>query len=151
MNTADRSIALLDVALRRRFTFVAVMPDPSLLAGRQVEGVPLDTLLGRLNVRIEALLDRDHCLGHSYLLNANDVDKLHFAWYHRIIPLLQEYFYNDGERLQAVLDDFVDQDDEIQGVFTHRPEIFDPELRGYHVVPLDGTQFVAALRRIAGV
>jgi 5-methylcytosine-specific restriction endonuclease McrBC GTP-binding regulatory subunit McrB len=151
MNTADRSIALLDVALRRRFTFVEAMPDPTLLDGKEVDGIPLDALLQRLNDRIEALLDRDHCLGHSYFFDVKDTDRLHFVWYRRIVPLLEEYFYNDGERLQAVLDDFVDQDQVMQGVFANPPDTFDPEMRGYRVVNLSGTQFVAALRKLAGV
>ncbi len=151
MNTADRSIALLDVALRRRFTFVQADPDLSLLEGKEIEGIPLAVLLGRLNARIEALLDRDHCLGHSYFLDINDLDRLHFVWYRRVIPLLEEYFYNDGERLQAVLDDFVDQDETLQDVFTNPPETFDPELRGHRIVNLHGTQFVAALKKLAGL
>lgn len=72
MNTTDRSIALLDIALRRRFTFVETVPDLSLLAGKVIEGIPLDTLLGRLNTRVEILLDRDHRLGHSYFMGIKD-------------------------------------------------------------------------------
>jgi 5-methylcytosine-specific restriction protein B len=110
MNTADRSIALLDLALRRRFTFLELMPEPSLLP--TIAGVDLSRLLTRLNERIAALLDRDHQIGHSYFMaNADadfDADDLRFVWYHRVVPLLQEYFYNDGERLHAILgDDFV--------------------------------------------
>jgi 5-methylcytosine-specific restriction protein B len=110
MNTADRSIALLDLALRRRFTFMELPPDPSLL--HTVAGVDLGRLSATLNERVTALLDRDHQIGHSYFMvkesaGAND---LRFVWYHRIVPLLQEYFYNDGERLRAVLGkDFVDE------------------------------------------
>lgn len=151
MNTADRSIALLDVALRRRFTFVETKPDPSLLQGRVIEGVSLDALLRRLNARIEALLDRDHCLGHSYLMGVETLKQLHFVWYRRIIPLLQEYFYNDGERLQSVLDDFVDQDETMTNAFTRPPEMLDPELLGYRIAELSGTQFVAALSKIVGI
>ena len=150
MNTADRSIAILDVALRRRFTFVQARPDSSLLRGQVVEGVPLDRLLVRLNARIEALLDRDHCLGHSYLMGINSINRLHFVWYRRILPLLQEYFYNDWERLQAVLDDFVDRDEAIANVFTRSPEMLDPEMIGYRLAELNGTQFVAALNKIVG-
>lgn len=96
MNTADRSIALLDIALRRRFTFVEMRPEPALLANKNIEGIPLDKLLSRLNARIEALLDPDHNLGHSYFWNIQNLEELHFIWYQKIIPLLQEYFYNDG-------------------------------------------------------
>lgn len=103
MNTADRSIALLDIALRRRFTFVELLPDPSLLS--TVEGIDLSALLSRLNQCITALLGRDYQIGHSYFIHVKDVTELHFAWYRRVIPLLQEYFYNDAERLRAVLGD----------------------------------------------
>lgn len=151
MNTADRSIALLDIALRRRFTFLEIEPDPSLLRGREIEGVPLDRLLERLNVRIEALIDRDHRLGHSYFMNISTVSKLHDVWYNKVIPLLKEYFYNDGERLRAVLDDFIDPQDTRSDLFTNPPETFDPELVSYQVIKMDGTQFVAALQRIAGL
>lgn len=102
INTADRSIALLDVALRRRFAFVEVMPEPGLLDGRSVGGVDLRALFNHFNQRVVSL-DRDHQIGHSYLLGIMDVDALRFAWYNRIVPLLQEYFYNDGPRLRAVL------------------------------------------------
>jgi hypothetical protein len=101
MNTADRSIALLDIALRRRFTFVELMPNPFLLG--TVEGVDLKILLTRLNQLITVLLGREYQIGHSYFINIKDVTDLHFVWYHRIIPLLQEYFHNDLERLSLVL------------------------------------------------
>ena len=152
MNTADRSIALLDVALRRRFTFVETGPDLSLLDAKEIDGIPLDALLGRLNARIETLLDADHCLGHSYFMDIENLDQLHFVWYRRVIPLLQEYFYNDWERLRAVLDDFVEQDDTTQGVFAARPETFDvDELVRYRIADLEGTAFVAALKTLAGL
>jgi len=103
MNTSDRSIALLDIALRRRFTFVELMPNPMLLG--KVEGVDLKILLTRINQRITVLFGREYQIGHSYFINVKDVDQLHFAWYHRVIPLLQEYFYDDAERLRIVLGD----------------------------------------------
>jgi 5-methylcytosine-specific restriction protein B len=101
MNTADRSIALLDVALRRRFTFVELMPKPELLG--EVAGVSLGKLLTALNRKLEAYLDRDHQIGHSYLMNLESVADLRFAWEHKVMPLLQEYFYGDGEKLLAIL------------------------------------------------
>jgi 5-methylcytosine-specific restriction protein B len=101
MNTADRSIALLDVALRRRFTFVELMPQPELLG--EVAGVPLGQLLTALNRKLEAYLDRDHQIGHSYLMNLATVADLRFAWDHKVMPLLQEYFYGDVEKLEAIL------------------------------------------------
>ena len=102
MNTADRSIALLDIALRRRFTFVEMMPQLEKVS-ENVADVDLRALLERMNARITALLDRDHQLGHSYLMNLQNAEDLRFAWYHRVVPLLQEYFYNDDQRLRAVI------------------------------------------------
>jgi 5-methylcytosine-specific restriction protein B len=103
-NTADRSIALLDVAFRRRFTFVELMPQPELLGeSSKTTGVPLHKLLTALNRKLEAHLDRDHQIGHSYLMNLENVADLRFAWEHKVVPLLQEYFYGDGEKLEAIL------------------------------------------------
>lgn len=89
--------------LRRRFTFVELMPNPMLLG--TVEGVDLKILLTSLNQRITMLIGREYQIGHSYFINVKDVAELHFAWYHRVIPLLQEYFYDDAERLRIVLGD----------------------------------------------
>jgi len=104
MNTTDRSIALLDIALRRRFTFVELTPNPSLLNNILGE-VDLKGLLISINQRISALLGRDYQIGHSYLINVQDLDDLYFAWYYRIIPLIEEYFHGDTERLRLVLGD----------------------------------------------
>jgi AAA domain (dynein-related subfamily)/ATPase family associated with various cellular activities (AAA) len=105
MNTADRSIALLDIALRRRFTFVELMPQPDLLQPVSLEGVTIDLpkILRRLNNRITALLSRDYAIGHSYFMGIADIDSLRFAWFNRVIPLLQEYCYNDESRLAQIL------------------------------------------------
>ncbi|MCW5881559.1 MAG: AAA family ATPase [Anaerolineae bacterium] len=152
MNTADRSIALLDLALRRRFTFVELMPDPTLLQGQVIGGVSLDKLLTRLNQRVATLLDRDHQIGHSYLLDLKDLDALRFAWYHRIVALLQEYFYNDGERLRAVLGAaFMAEIKLDTGVFESSPDFLDGDTTRWEVQTLEGDAFVAALKKIAGV
>ncbi|GAB3259366.1 hypothetical protein GCM10027347_22920 [Larkinella harenae] len=103
MNTADRSIALLDIALRRRFYFREVVPDATLLA--VVDGIDLGALLRTLNERIEYLYDRDHLLGHAYLMNVQSYDELCDVFIDRIIPLLQEYFYYDWRKIQFVLGD----------------------------------------------
>ncbi|MFD1141633.1 McrB family protein [Larkinella insperata] len=103
MNTADRSIALLDIALRRRFHFRELLPDVGLLS--VVDGVDLGTLLRTLNERIEYLYDRDHLLGHAYLMNVQSHEELCEVFSDRIIPLLQEYFYNDWRKIQFVLGD----------------------------------------------
>jgi 5-methylcytosine-specific restriction protein B len=110
MNTADKSLAQLDLALRRRFDFVEVMPKPGLLNGVEAYGVSVENLLEVINARIEVLLDRDHLIGHSYFLPLKQVgvDKDHLIsliFENRIIPLLQEYFFSDWEKIGWVLND----------------------------------------------
>lgn len=104
MNTADRSIALLDIALRRRFTFLELMPKYDELS--TVADVDLGQLLRVINGKIEAMIDRDHQIGHSYFIGLESAEDLRKVWYDRIIPLLQEYFYNDWERLRIVLKEY---------------------------------------------
>jgi DNA polymerase III delta prime subunit len=103
MNTADRSIALLDAAIRRRFSFIECPPDPSLLAGEKVDGIDLQKLLSNINERVSWLIDRDHRIGHSYLMGISDLSQLKRAWEQQIMPLLNEYFYNSLDRLEAVV------------------------------------------------
>ncbi|MCW8195718.1 AAA domain-containing protein [Proteobacteria bacterium 005FR1] len=108
MNTADRSLAGLDIALRRRFSFKEMPPLPGLLDDVVVEGVEVGQLLRMLNQRIEVLLDRDHCLGHAYFMQLredNTLEALAGIFRNQILPLLQEYFFEDWERIQWVLND----------------------------------------------
>ncbi|MBC7115031.1 MAG: AAA family ATPase [Archaeoglobi archaeon] len=120
MNTADRSIALIDVALRRRFGFIELMPDYGILEKmllevnvseevKEIRKLAINALRA-LNERIKRVYDRDHQIGHSYLLKLKDaVDRdstittLKFIWYHEILPLLQEYFYDSPDRIADVL------------------------------------------------
>ncbi|MDY3128240.1 MAG: AAA family ATPase [Corynebacterium sp.] len=102
MNTADRSIALLDTALRRRFVFKEMLPAPEILSP-DVDGINLAKLLTTINERIEALFDRDHTIGHAYLAGVTSFQQLQVAMRHKIIPLLQEYFFGDYEKIKVVL------------------------------------------------
>lgn len=142
MNTADRSIALLDLALRRRFSFVEVMPDSSLLA--VVAGVNLGRLLTKLNQRIEFLLDRDHRIGHSYFMVQNIAD-LHFAWFRRVLPLLQEYFYNDSERLFALLGEGFMRRVEIEDLPSQLSELVATYSPRYEIKMLSEEELITAL------
>ena len=103
MNTADRSIALLDTALRRRFDFEEIMPRPELLTGKVVAGINLEQLLKRINERVTEKYDRDHQIGHSYLMGVETEKDLERAYKNRILPLLNEYFYNDTKTVSQIL------------------------------------------------
>ena len=104
MNTADRSIALLDTALRRRFEFIEMMPDSShKLIGTDIEGVNGRRLLAAMNERIRFLLDREHQIGHTYFMKIGNLESLAATFKNKIIPLLQEYFYDNWEKIDLAL------------------------------------------------
>ena len=109
MNTADRSIALMDTALRRRFEFIEMMPDEDLLDKVVVEeDIKIHKMLKIMNQRIEALYDREHTLGHAFFMPPKNEEKvtinqLESIFKNKIIPLLQEYFYEDYEKIMLVL------------------------------------------------
>ncbi len=116
MNTADRSIALVDTALRRRFEFEEMMPDVEVVRrvlAEKVDERDVDDVIGFveltcavfevLNQRVSLLLDRDHQIGHSYFLEATSMKGLHETLYRKVFPLLQEYFYNDPDQLERLL------------------------------------------------
>lgn len=107
MNTADRSISPIDTALRRRFVFEEMSPEPDLLTEDKTPGiytgVNLELLLKAINTRIEYLYDRDHTIGHAYLIGVETFEQLIFAFKNKIIPLLAEYFYEDWENIDRVL------------------------------------------------
>ncbi|EBF5626482.1 AAA family ATPase [Campylobacter jejuni] len=102
MNTADRSITSLDTALRRRFEFIEMMPDVSKLS-MDCEGINLQELLKAINTRIEYLLDREKTIGHAFFVSVENLEDLKKVFQNKIIPLLQEYFYNDYALINAVL------------------------------------------------
>lgn len=103
MNTADRSIALLDTALRRRFVFQEMEPRPDLL--KTVDNINLSAVLTTINKRIEFLIDREHRIGHAFFINCLNKNDINLAMREKVIPLLQEYFFEDWGRLAAVLGD----------------------------------------------
>ena len=108
MNTADRSIATIDTALRRRFYFKEMLPNPNVLEDIYVDDVCISEMLDLINKRIEVLYDREHTIGHAYFmpLKANPtIETLARIFENNIIPLLQEYFYEDYEKIRLVLGD----------------------------------------------
>ena len=104
MNTADRSVESLDTALRRRFDFDPKLPKPELLKENMKE-INLSELLSTINLRLESLLDKDHTIGHAWLWDVEDLDWLRSVFSNKILPLLQEFFYNDYEKIALVLGD----------------------------------------------
>ena len=108
MNTADRSIALMDTALRRRFQFVEMMPNTDILKNVTVDGVEIAPILEKINERITFLYDREHTIGHAFfikLIDSPEINTLGSIFEKSIIPLLQEYFYEDYQKIQLVLGD----------------------------------------------
>ena len=118
MNTADRSIALLDTALRRRFEFIEMMPDSNVLNKLnnnndlkvvvEDKEINICKFLNTINKRIEVLYDREHTIGHAYfieLLKEPILSNLAKILKKKVIPLLQEYFYDDYEKIRFVLAD----------------------------------------------
>lgn len=104
MNTADRSVEALDTALRRRFSFIPMVPQPGELKITS-DNINLPEILRVLNKRLSVLKDNDHTIGHAWLWNVTDLDSLRTVFKDKILPLLQEYFYNDFEKLGLVLGD----------------------------------------------
>nr|PMI86538.1 hypothetical protein BCU35_02140 [Vibrio lentus] len=163
MNTADRSLAMMDTALRRRFDFVEMMPRADLFSDHCIEWhgqkIDLKSLLEALNKRIEVLYDREHTLGHAFLFPAYNAaksgqhelafDELKAAFKKKIIPLLEEYFYEDWNKIRLVLGDSLKQDEALQflkikkekysdlfGEF-HGLELYEEDKITYQVKPFD--------------
>lgn len=103
MNTADRSVEALDTALRRRFSFVEMQPNPNVLLDSEYTDIDLKQLLETINQRIEVLVDKDHQIGHSYFIGIQNLDDLKQIFKDKIIPLLEEYFYGDFGKIGLVL------------------------------------------------
>ncbi|MCQ8878750.1 AAA family ATPase [Pseudoalteromonas shioyasakiensis] len=131
MNTADRSLAMMDTALRRRFDFIEMMPQPEIFKDKEVKGIKLEVLLETINKRIEVLYDREHTLGHAFLipvldaLNTDDnteekaFSELKNTFKNKIIPLLEEYFFEDWNKISLVLGDNRKKTDKLAFVKTN--------------------------------
>lgn len=123
MNTADRSIALMDTALRRRFNFIEMMPDcrtvEDVVIRQDGKEVNIGNVLDIINRRIEFLFDREHTIGHAFFTSlkngdSNSIERLADIFKNSIIPLLQEYFYDDYEKIRLVLGDNHKKDEQFQ-------------------------------------
>ena len=137
MNTADRSIALMDTALRRRFNFIEMMPDcrtiEDIVIRQNEKEVNVGDVLDIINRRIEFLFDREHTIGHAFFTSlkngdSNLIDRLADIFRNSIIPLLQEYFYDDYEKIRLVLGDNHKKDEQFQ--FVKKINITPKELFG---------------------
>ena len=138
MNTADRSIATIDTALRRRFEFKEMLPDPEVVAKISVGNLSIKELLARMNRRIAVLYDREHTIGHAYfmpLAKDNSMEKLAEIFKNKVIPLLQEYFYEDYEKIRLVLADNQKKDERDQFILAKK--INQGELFGNADIGLD--------------
>lgn len=138
MNTADRSVEALDTALRRRFSFLEMMPDPELLKDKNTANYPvinghsLKEILETINSRIEVLKDREHQIGHSYFMKCKDLDDLKAVFKDNIVPLLQEYFYGNYENILCVLGDGFVKTDNISSMVFARGASYDGDLTKPH-------------------
>lgn len=184
MNTADRSLALLDTALRRRFEFEPLMPDTrsekdsadsdsAPLAGLTInigdETIDIRAMLHRMNERIEVLYDRDHTIGHAYFTSLRDknndaerFDELAHIFRNRIIPLLEEYFFEDWQKIRFVLGDNqksegyqqyqfikeIDRDSDLAALFGAKDELEQYAIRSRYQLNVEGFKFALSYRGI---
>jgi hypothetical protein len=158
MNTADRSVEALDTALRRRFSFIEMLPKPALLKDKGENGtgkigdIDLEELLITINDRIEALVDRDHTIGHAFFMDVYTLDSLRSVFANKVIPLLQEYFYGDYAKMEMVIGpDFFNSDKRKKKVtFAIQNEDVDIPTGNYELMNiLDPTfNFVSAINRL---
>ncbi len=140
MNTADRSVEALDTALRRRFSFEEMLPQPELIASKgkadkgMIGTINLVELLITINERIESLVDRDHTIGHAFFMDVDSPDSLRNVFANKVIPLLQEYFYGDYAKMEMVIgSDFFNIKDSSKIKFAVKPEDFESTGKTYQI------------------
>lgn len=144
MNTADRSVEALDSALRRRFTFKEMMPKSELVPKENY----VRNIFEIINQRIEVLKDREHQIGHSYFMGVKNNEDLKAVFYDKIIPLLQEYFYGDYEKIQLVLGEgFVKKESESVKFAGDKGGDFDVS-EVYRIVPKDKCNMDEAIGKL---
>lgn len=161
MNTADRSVEALDTALRRRFSFEEIQPNPSLIATEGklketqgiVDDINLPRVLETINNRIEILSNRDHKIGHSYFMKVTSLADLKATFKKNIIPLLQEYFYNDYEKIGWVVGEgfFVPQKADKKTIFTDFFKQQKPDFEvTYQLADIDTIDIKKAMLQLLG-
>lgn len=138
MNTADRSIQLLDSALRRRFKFIELGPNYTVFDDSVVQK-DAKAILENLNAKIRCLLNKDSQIGHSYFMHAKSYDDIYDALKNKVIPLLEEYFYNDVDKIRFVLSDpnkgdsFYVEDEEANKAYKlYTKDSFDDESKKFY-------------------
>jgi len=161
MNTADRSVEALDTALRRRFSFVEMPPEPAKIKEGKglevIEEINLPNLLTTMNNRIEKLLDKDHMIGHSYFMGLNTVEELKLVFHNKVLPLLQEYFFGDYGKIGLVLGEgfFEITEDNESNIFASFREYDSSGLMQrnvYHlknVSKMEEKDFIAAVKNVS--
>jgi len=161
MNTADRSVEALDTALRRRFNFEEIVPNSQLIATKgkskesngEVEGISLPKVLETINNRIEVLSNRDHKIGHSYFMKVVSLVDLRETFKKNIIPLLQEYFYNDYEKIGWVLGEGFFKEEKIDKkvIFGKFFKEMKPEFEvAYQLANIDEIDIKLAMEKLLG-
>jgi len=165
MNTADRSVEALDTALRRRFSFEEMMPKPELLKDYNIKNsggdfCTFENILNTINSRIEVLKDRDHLIGHSYFMikdkDGNDIKELNLGnqvhsdilkniFFDKIIPLLQEYFYGDYEKILMVLGNGFVEEKSPENKFAGNKTYDGLPEKVYHIVKPESFKLLDAL------
>ncbi|MCY4523888.1 MAG: AAA family ATPase, partial [Halobacteriovoraceae bacterium] len=150
MNTADRSIAMMDIALRRRFIFEEFMPKVNLIK-EYVEDIPLRAIIQGINDKIAVLHGRDYQIGHSYFMDRNlkTIDDLKQVWFYHIIPLLNEYFYEEWDKLMAIIGPFIERPRKVKGL--DKLHLQSSNLYSFKSHDITNVEFIELMKKINAV